>query len=464
MEKESGIVGEIDPKGYFKVLAEAIPNVILLIDPVHFKIKYFNHIYPGYKKEDVLNASVFKFILPEHTRLYENVFKEIISNPKGEKKELETSYISKEFGHVWYHVSVSPVLNEEGELSDILLNWKDISSVKLHDIEIHNKEEKLYAIINNTSDVITSIDREYKLTEFNSVFSSLVKRGYGKTNLKGTSVLDYIDPKKHERLKSIYERVFKGEVVNDIEQFDTITGNTVYMESGYNPIYNFEQVVTGISVFSRNISDRVINDQKLKSTLKEREVLLSEIHHRIKNNLALVSSMLQLKETNIDNEAAKEALRDSRKRVKTTALVHEMLYKNDSFDNLKLMECIPELFKNVNVNSNIILDLSGDDYILDLDKALPFGLLLHELMMNSLKHSFKGREQSKLKIKASVNETVLNIQYCDCSGVFPDEVDFNDISTTGLMLIHTFIEQLNGSIQLTERQPPSYTINIPIKK
>ena len=114
-------------------------------------------------------------------------------------------------------------------------------------------------------------------------------------------------------------------------------------------------------------------------------MLLAEIHPRIKNNLALVSSMLQLKEMNLDNELAIEALRDS-----------------------------------------------------------------------------KVKGNAKLKIRTTVCFDKINIEYCDCSGVFPDTVNFKDTSITGLMLIHTFIEQFNGSIELAENEPPAYAIKIPL--
>jgi two-component sensor histidine kinase len=109
-----------------------------------------------------------------------------------------------------------------------------------------------------------------------------------------------------------------------------------------------------------------------------------------------------------------------------------------------------------------LLDIEGDEHFLELSMALPFGLLMHELMMNSIKHSFKEKENAKLKIRSTVCFDKINIEYCDCSGVFPDTVSFKDTSTTGLMLIHTFIEQLNGSIDLIETKPPAYSIMIPL--
>lgn len=448
---------------YFKSLAESIKEVVLLIDPVEYKIFYINHVQPGYNKEQVLGASVFNFVTPDHIQLYNNILNKVVTTKQTDTIEIAVIDEYRSFGKVWYECTISPIFNSEGAIEYLIVLTKDITEIKQFDIMMRNKQEKLYAIINNTNDIILSIDNNYNLTEFNSVFQIQVERGFKKTNILGTCILDYIDPNKHEHLKSIYNRVFNGEVVNDIERFEiNSSGEYIYFESSYHPIYSYAKEITGISIFSKNITDRIYNEQKLKSALKEKDILLSEIHHRIKNNLALVSSMLQLKELNIDNELAKIALSDSRKRIKSTALVHEMLYKNDLFDNIQLKEYITELFNNLNVNSNIMLVLEGDNHTFNLIKALPFGLMMHELMMNSIKHSFKGREQSRLNIQSVKEGDRLKIEYCDCSGVFPEQVNFYDTSTTGLMLIHTFIEQLNGSIRLVSNEPPAYEIYIPI--
>ncbi|MDP3557212.1 MAG: PAS domain S-box protein [Bacteroidota bacterium] len=452
----------IDSSEYFQSLANAIPEIIILVDPVYFKIKYINHIQPGYNKNDVLGADVFNFVYPEHINQYRKILNETIVTKQTNTIELETLNPVNENGKAWYYCTISPINNKNDQIESLLIISKDVTSIKLQEIEVHDKKEKLYAIINNTKDVITSIDRNLNLTEYNSVFGSLVEQGFGKIKLIETNILNYIDPKKHDHLKAIYAKVFNGENVTDIESFEMFPGKKFYMETSYHPINNFNQKITGISIFSRDITERVINDQKLKNTIKEREILLAEIHHRIKNNLAIVSSMLQLKELNLDNEIAKIALSDSRKRIKSTALVHEMLYRNDTFDNIKLHDYITELFKNLNSNPSISLILEGENYVLDHNKALPFGLLVHELMMNSFKHSFKGREKAKLKINSKVTDKVLNIEYCDCSGTFANNVDFYNTATTGLMLIHTFIEQLEGSIKLTCKEPPAYSINIPL--
>jgi PAS domain S-box-containing protein len=450
MISEASEINLKDPNGYFQDLAKNFSEIIILIDPASFKLTYINHVQDGFNLQDVLGANVLDFVFPEHVEHYRKTLNECLETKQTKTIELETTDTINENGKAWYRCTISPIISDQKIVQNLLVISKNITNDKLHDIELYNKKEKLYAIINNSNDIILSIDRNYCLTEYNSVFGDVVKRGFGKTELNGHLILDYIDPIKHDHLRSIYERVFSGETVNDIESFQIPSGVHVYFESSYHPIYNYEKRIIGISIFSKNITERVLNEQKVIKALKDKDVLLAEIHHRIKNNLALVSSMLQLKEMNLENDAAKEALSDSRKRIKSTALVHEMLYRDESFDNVKLIQYIKELFSNLNVNSNIQLDLEGEDHVFDLNKALPFGLMLQD------------GEQGKLLIRSAYKEGNLKVQYCDCRGVFPDHIDFTDTSTTGLMLIHTFAEQLNGSIKLVGKTPPSYEIIIPI--
>lgn len=448
--------------GHFNELAKTIHEIIILVDPVEFRIQYINQIQPGFNKEEVLGAKVFDFVFPEHIEQYRDILNSVLSSRIDKTIELETDHRTNETGKAWYECKITPIKNESGEIQELIVISKDITEKKLSDIQIKNKEEKLYSIINNTNDIILSIDKQLRINEYNSVLGDQIFRGFGKKELNGSYLLDYIDPKKHEHLKRIYERVFSGETVNDIENFELSSGNWIYFESSYHPILDFNKQITGISIFSKDITKRIVNEIELKKALKEKEVLLAEIHHRIKNNLALVTSMLQLKEINIENAEAREALSDSRKRIKSTALVHEMLYRNDSFDNVKLKDHLKELFMNLNMNSTIQLKLEGENPSLNLDKALPFGLLINELMMNSIKHSFKNTQDSVLQINSEIENNVLKIIYQDSVGRFSDEIDFYNTETTGLMLIHTFIEQLNANIQLTSRNPPAYQINIPL--
>ena len=443
---------------FFKSLAESLPHTVLIIHPKDFKILYLNRIQSDYRMEDVIGQEVFAFVWPEYHHLYRERIAELIET--GRTDVLESEGHSTD-GRAWYRTSFSLLSTTDAAIEGILLNAENITESKLRGIENLDNEEKLKAIINNTVDIICSIDLNHRLTGFNSTFAQIVKRGFNIDMQQGMEILPFIEPKKHEHLRAIYKRVENGETCYDVESFGSNNGDLVYFESSYNPIRKADQRVTGISIFSKNITERVKGEQKLKNALREKEVLLSEIHHRIKNNLAVVSSLLHLQELNLQSEEAKEALNESRKRIRSTALVHELLYRKESFSSISINDYITELFSNLRINKNAELQLSGDQVLLDLTTAMPLGMMMNEIMMNSFKHSLKGKESGRIKIDLTVKGKELEITYTDEEGQIPIGVDLKNASSTGMTLINTFAEQLEGKIDLLSRSPLQYRILIP---
>lgn len=449
---------------HFKTLAETIPQIFSLIDPNTFKIKYINKVEPGYSIHDVIGQEIFDYILPEHHEIYRDRIQFV--KLTGEKAVLEIGFLSymTPRGVTWCQTTITAVKDSHGQIESLLILSEDITESKTLEIENTNQSERLKAIINNTNDLICSIDTSYNLIEFNKSLAAIVRNGFQIELQPGMKLLNYIDPEKHDHLIAIYKKVLAGEIIYDIESYRTSNGSPIFIETSFHPIFSADQTVTGISIFAKNITERIKTEQNIKDALKEKEVLLSEIHHRIKNNLAMVSSLLQLKELNIKNEEVKEALSSSRQRIKTTALIHELLYRNETFHDINLKDFITELFDLLKVNESIQLDLAGDDVCLNLTTALPLGLMLNELMMNSFKYSYKDMIAGKTSISLTRDHDILTIDYCDCKGSFPETIDFQNSNTTGLTLIQTFAEQLNGSIELINNKPPKYLIHLPLNE
>lgn len=447
---------------YFKALADTIPHIFFIIDPATYQITYINRLQPGFTKDQVIGTSMFNFVWPEYVHLYKTKIAEVLETRKPTVIEIVGASSEHSEGKGWYRTHIAVVPDESGDINGLMFISEDITQMKVRELEIINKGEKLKAIINNTEDVICSIDRLFRLSEFNEILAKNVRTSFGIELKQGMNILDFIEKNHHEHLIRIYNRVLNGETVLDVASFETSSGQIVYYESSFHPIASAENVVAGISIFSKNITERIHNEQKLRMALKEKEILLAEIHHRIKNNLAIVSSLLQLQEMNITNEEAKNALVLSRKRIKSTALIHELLYKSESFHNIKLNDYIKELFDLLRLNENIQLNLDGSEVKLDITKAMPLGMMLNEIMMNSFKHSYKNVSQGSTIIRTKTEGNELIIDYCDCNGSFPVEINFIEPTTTGLTLIHTFAQQLDGKIELTERKPPRYIISIPI--
>ena len=153
-----------------------------------------------------------------------------------------------------------------------------------------------------------------------------------------------------------------------------------------------------------DITDRKKNEEHIQESLREKEVLLKEVHHRVKNNMQVISSLLNLQASRIEDPAVKEALRDSQSRVRAMAIIHESLYQSDDMSeiNLKpyLRKLAANLFRTYNTSSaNITLKMDAEDVFLDIDQAIPCGLVLNELLSNSLKYAFPEDRQGEISLE-----------------------------------------------------------------
>jgi two-component sensor histidine kinase len=165
---------------------------------------------------------------------------------------------------------------------------------------------------------------------------------------------------------------------------------------------------------------------------------------------------------NSNNQEVKDALSVSRKRIKSTASIHEMLYKSESLHDIKIKDYLTELFDYLKINNQIELEYLGEEISVEMDNAMPLGLLMNELFMNSFKYSYNEKSKGKIQVKTSLEGNQLTIIMQEFEGKFPESIDFKNTKTTGLILAHTFAEQLNGSLELLENNPPKYKIQIQI--
>lgn len=197
-------------------------------------------------------------------------------------------------------------------------------------------------------------------------------------------------------------------------------------------------------------------NEKIKKSLNEKEVLLSEIHHRVKNNLQVISSMLRLQSKFVGDRDVNitDILNDSRSRIKSMALIHEKLYMSHDFSNVNIKDYIitiaDELLRTYSVDSDIIrLNVEIEDIELTIDTAIPLGLILNELITNSIKYAFPDGRGGEITIflRKSHNE-MLNFVYRDSGTGMPDNMELEKPKTLGIHLIKTFIKQLRGELSM----------------
>ncbi|MGB9927420.1 MAG: PAS domain S-box protein [Methanosarcina sp.] len=213
------------------------------------------------------------------------------------------------------------------------------------------------------------------------------------------------------------------------------------------------------------------------------KIRIKEIHHRIKNNLQVISSLLSLEAERFDDEKILEALKESQNRVASMALIHEELYKGNDLDNLDfavyLRKLTSDLFDSYRIGNNYIsLDLDLDQVYLDMDTAIPLGIIVNELVSNALKHAFPRGKKGKIEINMIKRENLAlhpkcldadrkfinkdNYQYImevtDNGIGISEEINFRVINTLGLQLVNLLVEQIDGHIELSRGQGTKFNI------
>jgi two-component sensor histidine kinase len=193
----------------------------------------------------------------------------------------------------------------------------------------------------------------------------------------------------------------------------------------------------------------------LVNSLREKEILLKEVHHRVKNNIQIISSLLNLQARYIKDREAQEIIRDSRTRIESMALIHEKLYRSKDLEKIDISSYIMELTSYLfnsyaKSRSQIELKIDMGAVELGLDTAIPMSLMINELVVNSLKHAFPGGRQGEIGIelvRTGVNK--LKLVFMDNGVGFPATVNFPHFQSLGLQLIQSLAEQLKGAIALT---------------
>jgi PAS domain S-box-containing protein len=207
-------------------------------------------------------------------------------------------------------------------------------------------------------------------------------------------------------------------------------------------------------VVLRDITERKRAEDQIKASLREKDVLLKEIHHRVKNNLQVISSLLYLQSRGVEDDQALEMFRDSESRVRSMALVHERLYQSPDLARIDFGEYIRSLanslFRSYGINTNVIkLKIKVGDVLLGVDTAIPCGLIINELVSNSLKHAFPDGKAGEIRIELrSGDHGKFSLMVSDNGIGLPKYMDFRNTESLGLQLINTLVEQLEGTIEL----------------
>ena len=194
--------------------------------------------------------------------------------------------------------------------------------------------------------------------------------------------------------------------------------------------------------------------------------MIKEVHHRVKNNFQLISSLLNLQAGNIQDEKTQVALFNNKNRIDSMALVHKSLYQNEDLVNIDLKSYVHQLVDNVKSsfnpeNKNIDVIINIENIILESEQATPLGLIINEIITNAFKYAFKGRLSGKLEINAARNGDRYHLSICDNGVGLPQNFSFNSSDTLGMELVSLLSEQIDGNVNITHKNGTGFQIDFP---
>jgi PAS domain S-box-containing protein len=271
-------------------------------------------------------------------------------------------------------------------------------------------------------------------------------------------------------LEPIFGRVLKsGEpIVNQELQGETPAMPGLprdWLVSSY-PVTVPNGQMLGVGVVVTEITDRKRVEQQIKVSLKEKEVLLKEIHHRVKNNLQIISSLLRLQSDNPQDKQPLEILQESQNRIRSMALIHEKLYQSHDLSKIDFTEYIrslaSSLFASYRIDSDSVqLKVQAEHLLLEVDAAIPCGLILNELITNALKYAFPAGRRGEIRIDLRSNYDKVSFSVADDGVGFPKALDFRNAPSLGLQLVTTLVDQLGGTIRFSTAHGTEFAISFP---
>ncbi|MCX6182951.1 MAG: PAS domain S-box protein [Bacteroidetes bacterium] len=213
----------------------------------------------------------------------------------------------------------------------------------------------------------------------------------------------------------------------------------------------------------KEIDERKISEEKLKETLSEREMLLKEVHHRVKNNLQVISSILNLQSSYVKDQYTLSMLKECRDRIKSMSFIHESLYQTKNFSHVDFGDYLKSLCSNLlysySVSGRVTLNYDIDNIFLTLDTAIPAGLIVNELVSNSLKYGFPDNQKGNIFVSLKSTKKGLNVLIVEDDGVgMPPSVNFKETDSLGLQLVVTLSDQIDGEITLKEGKGACFVI------
>jgi len=421
----------------------------------------------GCTRDELINGKApFPFWPPEHMKEIQESFETMM---KGNLDEKEMVFMRKNGERFPVLVSASYMLDEHGRMTNLINSIKDITERKRIEEELKSSKEFSQTVLDSMNHEISIINvSDFSIIDANRAVMERLKMK--KEELIGKKCFEMIHRQNApctfpENICPVLEtkKTGKYSVVEHIH-FNK-DDDSRYIEVSTSPIKNKKGEVVQVVHISKDITERKLAEKQIIASLNEKEVLLREIHHRVKNNMQIVSSLLWLQSEHVRDKKDLEIFKDSQNRIMSMSLVHEKLYRSKDLSGIDIKEYITDLtnnlFQSYGVRAGTIeININVGNVSLGIDSSIPCGLIINELVTNSLKYAFPESRKGEIRVSlCNLNENKLELTVGDNGVGIPDDVDFRKTESLGLRLVTILTEnQLHGEINLDRSRGTEFKI------
>ena len=411
------------------------------------------------KQELEGKKSWHEFIVKDDLPAVEEYLKLLLSDPEQALRRHDLRVLSKDGVIKEMRLTATVIPGS----SRIVFSLVDMKERKWAEQAWLESEKKYRHMIDTVQDGIWVLDADGNTTFVSDRMARMLK--YESDEMVGRRFFLFIDVKNAEKAGQRWERCRQGVKEEYETEFMDKDGKPIYTKLISAPIFNDDGIFHGSMFSVTDISERKRAEEKIKTSLQEKEVYLREIHHRVKNNLQVVSSLLYLQSKNVSDPQMLEILLESLERVRSIALIHEQLYKSVDLTHVNFRDYLHSLTTNLFQTHGIKgggIKLKTDineRVSLIIDKAIPCGLIVNELVSNALRHAFADRSKGTIFIELRQNDDGTASLVVGDDGIgLPSHIDFRHTPSLGLQLVNTLVNQLGATIELTSKKGTVFTV------
>lgn len=448
----------------FRLAIEASPTGMLIVD-ASGKIVLVNAQVEslfGYTREELVGSPLELLVPPAlrdaHVAHRNAYLKAPVARRMGVGSELRGS--RKDGSEFPIEIGMSPLQAGADLVLGVIIDMTDRRRAEAEHLELLEQRKTTELLRERgrffelSLDMVCIASSDGRFQQLNPAFSRTL--GYSLPELEREPLLDFIHPDDRDATTQELEALRKGiRVTGFTNRYRCKDGRYRWLQWQAAP-----EVDGTIYAVARDVTkDRELIEElraqqvSLSAGLREREVLLQEVHHRVKNNLQVIASLINIQKRQLCDDAARQALAECKARVETIGLIHEELYQTRDFANVQLGQYVRRLahglFQAVgHSSSGISLEIEVDDVALPVSRVIPCGLILNELITNALKHAFPGRDRGVIKIEVRQMDDRVVVTVTDDGVGMPEGLDPNTSSSLGMQLVGMLSKQLDGRVEI----------------